>query len=318
MDQDTFHCTLCCSKFNQRKKLLRHMRTIHGDESHKCEFCNATFNQISNLRRHMNVHKKRSTEEDVALPHKYMKTLENNSCASPQPSECNWCGQRKKLMSHKPYCVDCSKKGRECKQCHRPMPEKYYSRDVSVCDACCTKREKRLHRGGAQTSLCGAVEIQKILPSEHNKHDPLLFFLEKEKMIRDHLEGKIEEKGSIKWYLTLQVNYYKITILQEITTNPYFKSDVFIATTQNVEEELSISFQQLLNRVENFEREGSAWQISQIIKLDINIAQYSPISGSSYVKLPAILQAKKAILNIQNNDEYCFKWSVLPHLYLFK
>ena len=39
MDHDKFQCTLCKSKFKQRENLLRHLRTIHGDESHKCE-CN--------------------------------------------------------------------------------------------------------------------------------------------------------------------------------------------------------------------------------------------------------------------------------------
>ena len=316
MEQENIHCTLCKTSFKQRKDLLRHERTIHGDKSHKCEICNKSFNRIDILKRHKKSHEKHPMEEDEPRPFKLMKTTESNKCKSSQPSECNWCGQKKKLIQDKKYCDECSKKGRECNQCHRPMPEKYYSRDVCVCDACYTKRERRKLRGGGQISLGGAVETQNILPSEHNRCDPLLFFHENEKNIRDYLEEKIEEKGAMKWSLTLQVKYFKLSEDgREMTTTPNFTSDVFIATVSNVEEQLSCSFQTLNSKFEMFEREGSGWQMNKIIKLEIKHAKYSPISGSSYIKLPEKLQAKKAILNIQNNDDYCFKWSVLAHLH---
>lgn len=46
----------------------------------------------------------------------------------------------------------------------------------------------------------------------------------------------------------------------------------------------------------------------------MGIATYSPLVGSSYVKLPQKLEDKKAILNVQNQDERCFVWSVLASL----
>ena len=45
------------------------------------------------------------------------------------------------------------------------------------------------------------------------------------------------------------------------------------------------------------------------------MAAYTPLHGSSYVKLPKTLKDKKAILNIQNHDEKCFLWSVLAALH---
>ena len=256
MEQENIHCTLCKSSFKQRKDLLRHERAIHGDKSHKCEICNKSFNRIDALIRHKKSHEKRSMEEDEPRPFKLMKTTESNKCKSSQPSECNWCGQKKKLIQDKKYCDECSKHGRECKNCHRPMPEKYYSRDVFRCDACYTKRERRLLMGGGKISLGGAVETQNILPNEHNRCDPLLFFHENEKNIRDYLEEKIEEKGAMKWSLTLQVKYFKLSEDgREMTTTPNFTSDVFIATVSNVEEQLSCSFQTLHIKFEKFERE---------------------------------------------------------------
>ena len=51
------------------------------------------------------------------------------------------------------------------------------------------------------------------------------------------------------------------------------------------------------------------------MKLDLGIAAYTPLHGSSYVKLPAKLEDKKAILNIQNDDQKCFLWSILAALH---
>ena len=42
---------------------------------------------------------------------------------------------------------------------------------------------------------------------------------------------------------------------------------------------------------------------------------YDPLKASSHIPLPKELQSKKALLNIQNNDEKCFLWSVLAHLH---
>ena len=52
-----------------------------------------------------------------------------------------------------------------------------------------------------------------------------------------------------------------------------------------------------------------------MLKLELGIAVYVPLEGSSYLKLPKQLEDKKAVLNIQNDDEKCFLWSVLASLH---
>ena len=318
--ENNFKCSICNKHFTQKKSLYRHERTVHGDVFHKCEVCNASYNQLSNLKRHMNTHKKRPLNDDsYDVNPKRPCTSQETTQLSDHISQCNWCCQHTNLIKNKPYCVDCSKKGRECKHCIRPLPEKFYSINVDICNACFTKRDnylKRIQAGGCKISLKGAVETKTILPNNQNMCDPLHFFAENKKYIRDYLEEKIEEKRGIKWSHTLQVQFTK---LQEsghiITSIPYFSTEIFISTTSNVDDQIDNSFQQLSNRIEIFEREGSGWTIDQIVKLEIKIAKYSPISGSSYTSLPKKLKDKKAILNIMNNDDHCFKWSILAQLH---
>lgn len=46
-------------------------------------------------------------------------------------------------------------------------------------------------------------------------------------------------------------------------------------------------------------------------EVKINIARNAGMVGSAYIDLPQWIKDKKAVLNIQNKDEYCFLWSVL-------
>ena len=59
-----------------------------------------------------------------------------------------------------------------------------------------------------------------------------------------------------------------------------------------------------------FQKERSGWVLDEILHLNPSYAQYTPVKGSSYIPLPSRLKAKKAIINIKNNDK-CFMWSIL-------
>ena len=48
----------------------------------------------------------------------------------------------------------------------------------------------------------------------------------------------------------------------------------------------------------------------KVNQLQIHIADWKPISGSSYIPLPARIKNKKAVINIKNEDNQCFKWCV--------
>lgn len=52
-------------------------------------------------------------------------------------------------------------------------------------------------------------------------------------------------------------------------------------------------------------------QLPNIKKLDIHIAKVNALTGSSYIPLPDFIKNKKAIINIKNDDNKCFLYSVL-------
>ena len=75
------------------------------------------------------------------------------------------------------------------------------------------------------------------------------------------------------------------------------------------------AFQEILYRIDNWINEGSGWIVELIESQQINISAYTPIWGSSYVKLPAELRnPKKGLISIKNNDQKCFLWCHVKHI----
>ena len=71
----------------------------------------------------------------------------------------------------------------------------------------------------------------------------------------------------------------------------------------------------MLYRVDNWINEGSGWVIELTDAEYVNISIYSPLSGSSYIEYPNILQnSMKALLNIKNNGKNYFLLCHIRHL----
>ena len=89
-----------------------------------------------------------------------------------------------------------------------------------------------------------------------------------------------------------------------------FRPVYFISTTKAaISHKFSLenAFQEVLYRIDNWINEGSGWIFELIKSQYINILAYRPLSGSSYVKLPAELGSpKKGLINIKNKYQNVF------------
>ena len=68
-------------------------------------------------------------------------------------------------------------------------------------------------------------------------------------------------------------------------------------------------------RFQNFTNRGSNWVLERVLSLDVQMTQYIPLRGRSYIPLPNVLKNKKAIINMKNDDNECFKWCVTRALF---
>ena len=82
---------------------------------------------------------------------------------------------------------------------------------------------------------------------------------------------------------------------------------------------LENAFQNILCKIDNWINERSSWIVELIESQCMNISTYRPLSGSSYVKLPAELKnSKKGLISIKNNDQKRFLWCHVRHINLVK
>ena len=82
------------------------------------------------------------------------------------------------------------------------------------------------------------------------------------------------------------------------------ESELYNEMVEEIEEEIQ--------KVQN--AEGSGWMFLKVIKLVLHTTKWEPLYGSSYIPLVTYLANKKAIINMRNEDDKCFMWSVLRAL----
>ena len=69
------------------------------------------------------------------------------------------------------------------------------------------------------------------------------------------------------------------------------------------------------HKVEQWNKRGSNFNIERVSRFVLSIHPYRPLHGSTFVRTPDFLSKKQCLVNVQNNDEKCFVWSVLSALY---
>src|SRR6218665_515219 len=94
-------------------------------------------------------------------------------------------------------------------------------------------------------------------------------------------------------------------------TKAYFQSLPSILLNDDMVTPFDDALSRFDKEVEKFTNIGSGWKVDTIDSVRVHTATYDPIGGSSHIPLPKWIAVKRACVNIQNNDDYCFLYSVL-------
>ena len=82
--------------------------------------------------------------------------------------------------------------------------------------------------------------------------------------------------------------------------------------TQSDLDYINITFP-LERQIQQQEMKDSGWRFDKLYSMTIYFYKTNDLNGSNYIKIPL---RSNAILNIENNDKYCFLWSILAYLHL--
>ena len=149
-----------------------------------------------------------------------------------------------------------------------------------------------------------------------NNKDPLKQLQSTRKGIKFHIESILKSMKGLKFVENLKVKFKKNSKNEIITKTAYFNSKpkTIINKTQ-ITEELQSSKHEILNITAQWISEGSGWTIESVDNHYLNIVQYEPMKGSSYIELPQELKHhKKGLINMKNNDNECFRWCHIRYL----
>ena len=79
---------------------------------------------------------------------------------------------------------------------------------------------------------------------------------------------------------------------------------------EDVKNEYLTMKEKMLESLAKYQKLGSGWQLQSVEMLEIFITKFKPLNGKSYKPFPKIIVKKKAVINMENDDNQCFKWAV--------
>ena len=165
--------------------------------------------------------------------------------------------------------------------------------------------------GNVQDALNGAATVTTYHPV--NNQDLLAAFHECEDNIRNDLVDHIP----VKYYIAVEVRYSKtLPDGETVTIETVFHSEtVRLLNNAEIDDQIAHHFHMLNSQAEDFQENGSGWIIERVIAITLHHVPYEPLAGNSYIPSPKFIADKKAVLNIQNEDNKCVLWSILAYLH---
>ena len=84
--------------------------------------------------------------------------------------------------------------------------------------------------------------------------------------------------------------------------------------SKDLEEVYERMVAKMLEAFATYLKNGSGWMLKNVVRLDITLSRLRPLRGSSHIPLPERILKRKALINMENDDEECFKWAVTSAL----
>ena len=162
------------------------------------------------------------------------------------------------------------------------------------------------------------LRVWKMRTTKNNK-DLFKFFQKKKNSFINVCKNEVEALKSVKIQFSLLVKFHMTRDGKVEEMEHYFnRMQPAIVNEHNID-----TLKPLLNHftdevkgeIEAWSERGSGWIMDKILKAFINVAQYQPMRGGSYMELPTKLKNKRAIINVKNRDNQCLRWALRAALF---
>jgi hypothetical protein len=310
-------CDQCEKSFSKKNHLLRHKKSAHNvvvlkKNFFKCRFCVSAFGRPDNRSRH---EKTKHPPITQVCQTSASSTASQNTRATPPiyPIQTS-----SAAVSHKPNSKP---------QTPIPKSDKF----CDICGELYTTKLKENHEMGAfhklkisknfygdniQVSASAFKKRIAIFQISNNQNllVPEDFLNQSLSATSSILHDTIVEHTNIKYNIGLVCLYLmpKVDDQEEPPTVEisHFTKMRVLTRSSSIEDSFKDNADKIHGKMSEFQVRGSGWTLTKIVRLEVNVNQYNPLRGNSFIDLPKKIKNKKAVINIQNADEYCFAWAV--------
>uniref|UniRef100_A0ABD2XI06 C2H2-type domain-containing protein n=2 Tax=Trichogramma kaykai TaxID=54128 RepID=A0ABD2XI06_9HYME len=160
-----------------------------------------------------------------------------------------------------------------------------------------------------------ATSIKEGIIDNTTYKDVRLFLKECLEVLKPVIQGLLK-KNNLKVYCVLK-NEFELKKEQDklIKEPKWFNTKAYpIFETTDLDDWFNVHIiEQIENDIDMFIENGSGWRILRIIELSIFISKYLPFKGGggTYIEIPQQILNTKACINVRNEDNLCFVWSIL-------
>ena len=239
--------------------------------------------------------------------------VHKKNCGNDKPFQCSTCGKcfvkkatlEKHVQEHQQTGGGIKRKNKEEGQTPKKLPKKV---------------TKILPVDKEVSSMKGAKVDAFFYPKTQGQEKDLqVFFKETLPRLQAHLRNVLQEKKGIKWNLIYHCTLTMHDPYQQMmrTHQGYFRTPHPLTTLypQQLAEQLNEAMETVAESMSIFAQAGSEWTLQANQSIILEITDYQPIGGSSFIELPKNIYDTKSIVNIQNEDQACFMWSILAALH---
>ena len=96
--------------------------------------------------------------------------------------------------------------------------------------------------------------------------------------VKNLLQREVVKSKSIKWNLALKAIMYK-SVGPDVVTDPPagFNTDMVVGLIgSNYEDDLKAAFENVMQQIDEYQRNGPGWVLDQFLDLDVNIVTCTP------------------------------------------
>ena len=162
------------------------------------------------------------------------------------------------------------------------------------------------------------LRVWRMRPTSNNK-DLFKFFQKTKNSFINVCTNEVMVIRGVKIQFSLLVRFYMTRNEKVEKMDHYFnRMRPVILNEHNIdilEPSLNEFIDEVKREIEAWSERGLGWIMEEILEAFINVAQYQPMRGGSYMPLPTKLKNKIAIINVQNRDNQCLRWALRATLF---